>query len=424
MKIFEIVGSDYFKALTGKYQNIFIDCLEIIYHSYRTELSYGVDREILISLLTDYFEKNSSDDIQFEDGQDVFHDSRSKANEFLRKLKGYGWIEYEFDNSGYAKIVMLSHSISIMQTFTAITDHNEMEYQSEVSAIYSLLTNEKLLLDTYSKKHELLTRFCTAQRERISKNKKPEYFDGNIAEFEKLLKAVSMVFEVKEEMFIRDFSIKVFGDSKTFEAIKGKVKRLLFQYGDFPDEDTVLEYLNIVKNPGHIFMKGSGVINISGQSIDLSKLGGDIAISSSILKDIEKISITGRMVITIENLTSFNAFSEDNTFAIYLGGYHNTHRRNFIMQLFHDNPETEFFHFGDIDAGGFYILLHLREKTGVPFRPYHMDISTLQKYSAYAKPLTENDKKRLERLSDTVFSDTIKFMLENNCKLEQEAIDS
>ena len=295
-----------------------------------------------------------------------------------------------------------------------------------LSRIPKAETNSELirLLDTYSKKHELLTRFCTAQRERISKNKKPEYFDGNIAEFEKLLKAVSMVFEVKEEMFIRDFSIKVFGDSKTFEAIKGKVKRLLFQYGDFPDEDTVLEYLNIVKNPGHIFMKGSGVINISGQSIDLSKLGGDIAISSSILKDIEKISITGRRVITIENLTSFNAFSEDNTFAIYLGGYHNTHRRNFIMQLFHDNPETEFFHFGDIDAGGFYILLHLREKTGVPFRPYHMDISTLQKYSAYAKPLTENDKKRLERLSDTVFSDTIKFMLENNCKLEQEAIDS
>lgn len=34
MKIFEIVGSDYFKALTGKYQNIFMDCLGIIYNSY------------------------------------------------------------------------------------------------------------------------------------------------------------------------------------------------------------------------------------------------------------------------------------------------------------------------------------------------------------------------------------------------------
>lgn len=145
MKIFEIVGSDYFKALTGKYQNIFIDCLEIIYNSYRTELSYGVDREILILQLIDYFELNSSDDIQFEEGQDVFQDSRSKANEFLRKLRGYGWIEYEFDNSGHAKIVMPSHSVSIMQALTAITENDEMEYQSEVSAIYSLLTNEKLL---------------------------------------------------------------------------------------------------------------------------------------------------------------------------------------------------------------------------------------------------------------------------------------
>ena len=44
---------------------------------------------------------------------------------------------------------MPSHSISITQTLTAITDHNEMEYQSEVSAIYSLLTNEKLLDSPY-----------------------------------------------------------------------------------------------------------------------------------------------------------------------------------------------------------------------------------------------------------------------------------
>ena len=145
MNLFEIVGSDYFKVLTGKYQNIFIDCLEIIYKSYRTELSYGLDKEIIVLQLTDYFDQNSSDDIQFEEGQDVFHDPRSKANEFLRKLKAYGWIEYEHDNSGSAKIIMPDHSISIMQTFAAITEHDEMEYQSEVSAVYSLLINEKLL---------------------------------------------------------------------------------------------------------------------------------------------------------------------------------------------------------------------------------------------------------------------------------------
>ena len=145
IKIFEIVGTEYFKALTGKYQNIFIDCLEIIYESYRTELSYGVDKEVLVAQMCDYFDQNSFDDIQFDEEQDVFQDSRSKANEFLRKLKGYGWIEYEFDNNGQAKIVMPSHSVTIMQALTDITKKNEMEYQSEVSSIYSLLTNENLL---------------------------------------------------------------------------------------------------------------------------------------------------------------------------------------------------------------------------------------------------------------------------------------
>lgn len=121
MDIFNILGNDFFKALTGKYQNIFIDCLEIIYGSYRTELSYGIDKDILIAQLCDYFERNSSDDIQFDDDQDVLRDSRSKAGEFLRKLKGYGWIEYEFDNNGRAKIVMPGHSITIMQALTDIT---------------------------------------------------------------------------------------------------------------------------------------------------------------------------------------------------------------------------------------------------------------------------------------------------------------
>ena len=78
---------------------------------------------------------------------------------------------------------------------------------------------------------------------------------------------------------------------------------------------------------------------------------------------------------------------------------------------------------GDIDAGGFYILLHLRRKTGVPFQPYKMDISTLKDNLLYTKKLTDNDRTRLGNLLDSEFKDTISFMLENNCKLEQEALN-
>ena len=108
---------------------------------------------------------------------------------------------------------------------------------------------------------------------------------------------------------------------------------------------------------------------------------------------------------------------------VYLGGYHNTHRRNFIRKIYQYNPKIEYFHYGDIDAGGFYILLHLRQKTGIEFVPYNMSIDILKKYSSYTKSLTDDDRERLKNLKNTEFSETICYMLENNCKLEQEAMD-
>lgn len=127
--------------------------------------------------------------------------------------------------------------------------------------------------------------------------------------------------------------------------------------------------------------------------------------------------------MTSENLTTFNHFSEADALALYLGGYYNSHRRNFINKIYEQNPHISYYHYGDIDAGGFYILLHLREKTGIHFIPYHMDILTLQQYSEYTRSLTDNDKKRLKNLANSEFSDTVTYMLEHNCKSEQEALD-
>lgn len=384
-------------------------------------------KEIILNLLLDKYERSKSftGDNKVEQrfsvkiatlfpkyGDEAEYDLFNALNEAVIALSEMDFVSFQCKKNGVIENVSLKFT-RLYDAYAYLTRTPKAE------------TNRNLigLLEQYDGKNDLLTRFCTVQKERIAKNKKAEYFDGDIAEYEKLLKAVSMIFDVAEETFIRDFSIRVFGDSKSFEAIKGKVKRLLFQYGDFPNEETVLEDLNIVKNPGHIYMKGSALIQISGQTIDLSKLNGDIAISSALLPDIERIIVTGKRVLTIENLTSFHAFSEKDTFAVYLGGYHNTHRRRFIQQLFKDNPTAIYYHFGDIDAGGFYILLHLRNKTGVPFSPYHMDIPTLQQYRDYTKPLTESDVKRLKKLADTEFSDTISYMLTNNCKLEQEAMD-
>lgn len=285
-------------------------------------------------------------------------------------------------------------------------------------------TNQQLLalLENYSNKNEILASFCQTQAEKIKKNQKVELFSGDFTEYASILKAVSELYQLEEETYMRDFSVRIFGDSKAFEKIKSKVISLLFHYGDFPQEETILEELNLMKNPGHVYLKGACKISVNGQMIDFSQLNADIAISSILLDHINSIEVIGNKVITIENLTTFNRFCEENAMMIYLGGYHNTHRRNFIRKLYTQNSDVTYYHYGDIDAGGFYILLHLRNKTGIHFQPYHMDISTLKQYSDLTKPLTDNDRKRLHHLIDSEFSEVIQYMLENDCKLEQEAI--
>ena len=89
-------------------------------------------------------------------------------------------------------------------------------------------------------------------------------------------------------------------------------------------------------------------------------------------------------------------------------------------------PEAEYLHFGDIDCGGFRIYRHLLESTGIPFRPYLMDLITFQKYEAYGRKLSENDEKALKlMLQDPFYKDSkdlFEAMIKDHRKLEQECI--
>ena len=312
----------------------------------------------------------------------------------------------------------------VVQSVTLIVEVVEKVYEYIGRTPKSdTVSDLKRLLNLYKDDNIILYSYCNRQLERLAANKSVEFFDDDFDMYESILKVVSKITEVKSETFERDFSIQVLGDSKAFEKIRSKVVSLIYEYGDFPDRETLLADLNIVKNPGHVYFKGKGKLTVCGQEIDFSKMPGDIALSSEMLKNVDDVTVFGNVVITIENLTTFNAFNCENSFAIYLGGYHNTSRRNFIKKVYEKNSDKQYLHFGDIDAGGFYILQHLRNKTGIAFVPYRMDAKTLKANIQYTKKLTENDKKRLAVLAETEFGETVEFMLENNCKLEQEAMD-
>lgn len=300
---------------------------------------------------------------------------------------------------------------------------------SQLSAIYQYVNrqpkqqkNQEILqlLERYSGENAILEAFCKEQKARIEENR-PLSITADMQTLEQILKVLTQIFKVQEDTYRRDFSVEVLGDSKAFEKIESKVKDVLYTYGDFSEKDAIMEELHIVRNPVHMFFKGDAVLFFENQQLDLSNFHGDIGLSSEALQDIINMNVRAKRIVTIENLTTFHDFCEPDTFAIYLGGYHNSRCRTFILQVYKENSDKEYFHYGDIDVGGFQIWQHLCEQTEIMFKPLYMDIKTLQKFSEYAKPLTDNDRTRLQLLQISEFSDVIQYMLTHNCKLEQEA---
>ena len=141
MDLYQIVGDSFFSPLSSPLKAVYWDCLNIIYRSYLNESSYGIERDILLSKLTDYFEGNTTQ-IYLED--EALVDARSKATAFLRRLREFGWVESEIGTDLKPRITMPNHAVVMMQALRKIQQQDEMEYQSEISASYSLLTNEEL----------------------------------------------------------------------------------------------------------------------------------------------------------------------------------------------------------------------------------------------------------------------------------------
>jgi hypothetical protein len=151
--------------------------------------------------------------------------------------------------------------------------------------------------------------------------------------------------------------------------------------------------------------------------------GEPIAISSQLLKKLSSITVWTEKIMTIENLTSFHRVNDDTCFYLFLSGYHNTTKQLLLKRIARENPNKTWYHFGDLDPDGFYILEHLKKGTGIEFLPFAMDAETLHLFQQYGKPLEKNDRIKVENLlGQGKYREVLQYMLENDCKLEQEIV--
>lgn len=266
--------------------------------------------------------------------------------------------------------------------------------------------------------------FCSFLIRKIKKYESIQSYCNDADELKTLLFTIDYMMGLEEDVLKRQLSVELFKDSKYFEKVENKVCKIIrdFDNVDFEDNVSILESYHVHKNPTFVYIKGNIVIKINRQIIDLSAYGFEISLSSNALKSLEIIELRAKKILTIENLTSFISFNDNDYICIYLAGYHNQIKRDLIHKINNFGQDLQFFHFGDIDAGGFNILIDLINKTNINFLPFKMDIYTLITYKDQWNALTNNDIKRLKLLKKSKYSDVIEFMLKNKCKLEQENI--
>lgn len=322
--------------------------------------------------------------------------------------------------------------VSIRLSKNKELDYIDLRVES-VSDIYKFLKRSNPEVDrtevleyltSYVSSNPIIQELIIFITERLTKFQSVQTYFDNLKDLKLYIKAIEAMSSLEEDTLKRNFSKKVFNDSKLFEKIENKVLKIIreFTNEDIDDNDELLSFYHLVKTPTFAYIKGKLTIKVKNQVIDLSKYGHEIALSSNALLDFDIMGVSTKKVITIENLTTFVSFNNPEYVIVYLGGFHNSVKRKLLSKIYEYNTEIEFFHFGDIDVGGLLIFEDLVSKTNIQFSPYMMDIATLENHKDYWMTLTENDRKKLESMMDGRFAQLVKYMIINNCKLEQEAI--
>lgn len=268
---------------------------------------------------------------------------------------------------------------------------------------------------------------CGKLRAELEKNRIPVRY----LQMEDILKALEFIEGNRSLLYIREASMLIYGNSKYLEENSlESVCRLLRSYLKRPCEenelpDEILNEYHIIREKQKICLKGDiTLVKVQGR-VDLAILGDGVEFYADELEEIKQIIVHVPKLVTVENKTSYLRCHQKDTVFFYLEGYANRFQRDFLKLVYRDNPTLTYLHFGDIDAGGFYIHEHLCRVTGVRFGLHRMSIGQLRekRYLSCLQKLTDNDRVRLRSLREQdAYREIAEYMLKEDVKLEQEII--
>ncbi len=344
------------------------------------------------------------------------------VNEAVFRCRERGFLTFE--SEGFSNEIRTIYLVD--EKIEEIERYLEETYQYESRCALKRRFEE--LIAVYENSSPTASSECGKLKQTLEKNQIPT---TNILHLQDMFKALVFIEKNEKDIFLREASMLIFGDSKYLEEnVLHSACRALREYLERPCredelEDEILEDYHIVREKQKICLKGNMSIRIAGRELDIGAFADGVEFFAEEIKRLEWIHIYTPHFITVENRTSWLRLKISNATLFYLGGYCVRSQRDFLRKVRLDNPKLSFWHFGDIDAGGFYIHKHLCQVTGIPFQLYRMTKRELENpnFQSCLRPLTKIDQNRLKSLeSQEAYRELITYMLEQNVKLEQEII--
>lgn len=289
------------------------------------------------------------------------------------------------------------------------------------------------LLEAYGK--EKLQTLKNSRARKLDEKK----VEKEITEAEVIWNLVQFLKENREKQrttLEREMSEAVLHDSKQWEKIyRKKVCGILEHTGRYDEplaeleeererQTALLEEFYIYSNPAYIYLKGDARICLEdGREL---RIYHDLPMSIPFetFQKAKSIQIRDAALMTVENLTSFHRLEREHIFYLFLSGYHTRTKQALLQRIARENPGLSWHHFGDLDPDGLALAGHLIRKTGLPFQLCAMGVQELQRFQTYAKPLEAPDRAKAEAMikQGGSYAGILRYMLEHNCKLEQEII--
>jgi len=382
---------------------------------YKRKLRYGgqeIKRRIMLKVFEVYrdYEKNNCD-MQL----------KIQVNEAAEELL----------EQGYITVDRLEYSSDITKIY--LNQEQISEFESHMQKCYGITARDYLageiegLIAKYHNRGSLTAFYCRKLKDETLAT----ILEIDLVKEQEILAMLDFLQSNRKQLYVREASMQVYGTSKHFEknryesvcSILREVTQQMVK--DNEKNDQILQQFYVTNTEQDISLKGDWIIEFPNYILEVKHFAGGISFSSKELTKIKRIVVNTEHIMTIENKTAFYRFDKTDYAGMYLGGYANRYQLQFLKQVYADNGNVHYWHFGDIDAGGFLIHQHLCNAAQIMFELYAMGVRELRNpaYQKCLASLTENDIQRLQGLRGVQpYSEVVEEMLKRKVKLEQEII--